>query len=68
MKIYDRKGFLLGLVCFLIVIWEATHLDGAKSIVWIGFFSFMGFGTIRKSLSSEATAKQDEMERMDEKS
>ena len=67
MKIYDRKGFILGLICFLMVIWEATHLDGAKSLIWIGFFSYLGFGSVRTSLSEQATAKQVELEERDEK-
>ena len=69
MKIYDRKGFILGLLCFLMIMVEAKHFDGAVSILWIGFFLYMGFTSIRQSMQEQKTeaAVQEELAERDER-
>lgn len=62
MKINRRKDFILGLICGLIVIFEWKHFDGAKSVLWIGFFLYMMIRAIWSSFLPKA-AEREEKER-----
>ena len=67
MKIYDVKSFITALIALGAATFELFRFDGAKSAVWIFFFLYTGIRLLRSSLSEEETAKQEELERMDEK-
>ena len=54
MKIYDIKSFLVSVIAILAAGYELFRFDGAKSVVWIFFFLYMGIRLLCSSLSSEA--------------
>ena len=67
MKIYDIKSFLVALIALGAAVFELFRFDGAKSAVWIFFFLYTGIRLLRSSLSEVETAKQEELEALDEK-
>ena len=67
MKIYDVKSFITALIALGAATFELFRFDGAKSVVWVFFFLYMGIRLLRSSLSEEETAKQEELEALDEK-
>lgn len=60
MKLYSRKHFILGLICGLLIIFEGKHYDGAKSVIWIAFFTIQGFRCIYAAFSKQ-TLEQEEV-------
>lgn len=53
MRLYSRKCFLLAMVCILPIIRECKSYDGAKSLVWIGFFGYMMIRCMMTAFSKE---------------
>lgn len=64
MKLYNRKYVLLALIYGLPVIYEWKHFSGARSVVWMGFFLYMGL----RCLSAAFSEKRADPERDDENS
>lgn len=59
MKLYSRKHFILGLICGLVIIFEGKHYDGAKSIIWIAFFTVTGLRCICAAFSKQALEREE---------
>ena len=67
MKLYSRKHFLLGLVCILPIINELRNFEGAKSVLWAGFFLYMMIRCFMTAFSAEMVEQYEKNAHIDRK-
>ena len=67
MKLYSRKHFLLAMVCILPIIHECKDFEGAKSVLWAGFFLYMMIRCIMTAFSAEMVEQDKKNAHIDRK-